>query len=96
MLKKKPQRTCVACRTKADKRDLVRIVLNPDGTVSVDPTGKAPGRGAYLCRNAECIKKELKAHRLSSGLKHKVTDEELASIADTILNSVPEEADGNE
>lgn len=96
MLKKRPQRTCVSCREKREKRDLVRIVLNKDGSVTVDPTGKAPGRGAYLCRNAECIKKELKAHRLANGLKHQVTEEELNAIADTILKSVPEQAEDDE
>jgi len=47
-----PQRTCVACRTTRDKRDLLRVVRAPDGSVSFDASGKAAGRGAYLCATA--------------------------------------------
>lgn len=49
-----PQRSCVACRTARAKRELVRIVRAPDGTVSIDQTGRAAGRGAYLCADAAC------------------------------------------
>lgn len=52
--KKLPQRTCVACRTIGGKRGLIRLVRRPDGSVAVDETGRLPGRGAYLCRKAEC------------------------------------------
>src|ERR671916_796064 len=47
-----PERTCVACRSPRPKRELVRVVRAPDGTVTVDDTGKKSGRGAYLCRRA--------------------------------------------
>jgi len=49
-----PTRTCVACRTARAKRDLVRVVRTPSGTVELDETGRANGRGAYLCRDAAC------------------------------------------
>ena len=49
-----PTRSCVACRTARPKRDLIRIVRSPDGEVAIDATGRAPGRGAYLCRDASC------------------------------------------
>ncbi|MCJ7711017.1 MAG: YlxR family protein [Chloroflexi bacterium] len=49
-----PERSCVACRSTRPKRDLVRVVRAPDGSVTVDPSGRAPGRGAYLCRDASC------------------------------------------
>ncbi len=49
-----PQRTCVICREKVDKRRLTRIVRTPDSGVVIDPTGKRNGRGAYLCDNPEC------------------------------------------
>ncbi|HEY5436233.1 MAG TPA: YlxR family protein [Candidatus Limnocylindrales bacterium] len=49
-----PERSCVACRTTHPKRELVRVVRAPDGSVAVDATGRAPGRGAYLCRDASC------------------------------------------
>jgi predicted RNA-binding protein YlxR (DUF448 family) len=50
----KPVRTCVACREEGLKADLVRLVRSPDGLLVVDPTGRAPGRGAYLHRDAAC------------------------------------------
>ena len=50
-----PTRSCVSCRQGHDKRDLLRIVRAPDGTVAYDPTGKANGRGAYVCHDETCI-----------------------------------------
>lgn len=67
--KKKPQRMCVSCRERRDKNDLIRVTLAEDGSLIYDPTGKLPGRGAYLCKNEKCISIELKAHRISKGLK---------------------------
>ena len=56
-LKKIPMRTCVVTKEKCEKRDLIRIVRTPDGEVIVDLTGKANGRGAYLKKEIEVIKK---------------------------------------
>ena len=84
-MKKKPQRMCVSCKTKADKKDLLRIVLQKDGEIAYDPTGRLPGRGSYLCRKEECIMIELKAKRLAKTLKHQMSDDELKQIADKIL-----------
>ena len=64
-----PQRTCVACRQTGAKRQLVRVVRAPDGSVSIDPTGKKSGRGAYLCDSPECWQAALKRGALSRGLK---------------------------
>lgn len=50
-----PRRRCVVCRTGAAKRTLHRIVRTPDGVVADDPSGHAPGRGAYLCGTAACM-----------------------------------------
>ncbi|MBM3495765.1 MAG: YlxR family protein [Armatimonadetes bacterium] len=50
-----PIRTCVGCRTAGDKRGLMRVVRTPDGPVAFDPTGRAAGRGAYLCADEKCI-----------------------------------------
>ncbi len=52
-----PQRSCIGCNTKKDKKDLIRIVKNKDGNISIDKTGKANGRGAYICNNVECLEK---------------------------------------
>ena len=91
-MKKKPQRSCVSCRTVRDKSDLLRVVVTPDGDVAYDPTGKLAGRGAYLCRNEECITAELKkAAKLSKGLKKPLTDEEIKELAKSLLESIMEE-----
>ena len=52
-----PLRMCIACREMKPKAEMTRVVRNADGEISSDPTGKAPGRGAYICSNAECLKK---------------------------------------
>lgn len=93
-MKKKPQRMCVSCKTKADKKDLLRIVLLPTGEVAYDPGGRLPGRGSYLCRKEECIMAELKAKRLAKALKAQVTDEELKQIAAKILEECKLDAGG--
>jgi len=64
-----PLRTCVACRTSGDKRGLLRVVRAPDGTVAVDPTGKASGRGAYVCASQDCIALAEKKRSLDRSLK---------------------------
>ena len=91
-MKKKPQRSCVSCRTVRDKSDLLRVVVTPDGDVAYDPTGKLAGRGAYLCRNEECITAELKkVAKLSKGLKKPLTEEEIKELAKSLLESIKEE-----
>ena len=59
MTKKKsvPMRTCIACREMKPKKEMLRVVKNADGDISVDVTGKAPGRGAYICNGDACLKK---------------------------------------
>ena len=64
-----PQRTCVACRQTNAKRQLVRVVRTPDGSVTIDPSGKRSGRGAYLCETAACWQAGLKRGVLSRALK---------------------------
>ena len=64
-----PQRTCVACRQTTIKRQLVRVVRAPDGSVSIDLSGKRSGRGAYLCSTSECWDAGLKRGVLSRALK---------------------------
>jgi predicted RNA-binding protein YlxR (DUF448 family) len=64
-----PQRTCVACRRTTAKRELVRIVRTPEGSVEVDPTGKRSGRGAYLCAAPDCWRLGVQKGRLDRALK---------------------------
>jgi len=70
-----PQRTCVACRAKRPKRELVRIVRAPNGDVAVDETGKRSGRGAYLCPTKECWQRALSEGHLNRALRVSLTNE---------------------
>jgi predicted RNA-binding protein YlxR (DUF448 family) len=63
-----PARSCVACRTVRPKRDLLRVVRSPSGEIAIDPTGRAAGRGAYVCRAAECIDNAIKKGALNRAL----------------------------
>lgn len=73
-MKKLPQRTCIGCNAQKDKKDLIRIVKNKEGEISLDKTGKAQGRGAYLCDNVECLEKAIKSRRLEKSFEMKIED----------------------
>ena len=75
-----PQRTCVACRRTAAKREFIRLVRTLESTVAVDPSGKKAGRGAYLCRDRRCWDLALRRGRLSSALKGHLTAGEIAAL----------------
>ncbi|HZT42513.1 MAG TPA: YlxR family protein [Chthonomonadaceae bacterium] len=72
-----PTRTCVACRATDEKRDLLRVVRQTDGSVCYDPRGKLSGRGAYVCANPACIALARKQKRLERSLKLAAIPEEL-------------------
>ena len=74
-MKKAPQRTCMGCNSKKDKKDLIRIVRNNQNEIIIDKTGKQEGRGAYICNNAECLEKIKKNKRLEKTLKAKISEE---------------------
>lgn len=75
-----PERTCAACRTQRAKRELVRLVRTADQAVKVDPTGKQPGRGAYLCRDPRCWTTALKRNALSGALKTELRAEDREAL----------------
>ena len=75
MQKKIPQRQCMGCRERKAKRELIRVVRGPDGTVSLDFGGKANGRGAYLCLNPQCLQKAQKAKALERSLEVSIPDQ---------------------
>ena len=75
MAKKIPMRMCVGCRTMKEKRSLVRVVRREDGTAALDLTGRMNGRGAYICPDAECLKKAIKSRALERALDISVSDE---------------------
>jgi len=89
-----PQRTCVACRRTTAKRELVRIVRTPQGTVEIDPTGKKSGRGAYLCKAQQCWQLVLKKGRLDNALKAKLTPQEKEALLE-YAHSLPIPGEGD-
>ena len=74
-VKKIPQRQCVGCREMKDKKSLLRVVKSPEGDVSLDFVGKKPGRGAYVCRDPQCLKKARKSRALDRMLEVSIPDE---------------------
>ena len=75
MPKKIPMRQCVGCREMKPKRELMRIVRSPEGAIALDTTGKSSGRGVYICRSAECLKKARKSNSLSRSLETPIPEE---------------------
>ena len=75
MQKKIPQRQCMGCRERKNKRDMIRVVRKTDGEVSLDFSGKLSGRGAYICPDAACLKKARKAKSLDRSLEVTIPEE---------------------
>ena len=73
--RKEPIRMCTGCREGKPKKELVRVVKNADGEISVDLTGKKSGRGAYICKSVQCLKAARKAHSLERAFECKISDE---------------------
>ena len=71
---------CLGCREMKPKSELTRVVKAPDGEVSIDLTGKKPGRGAYVCSNEACHKRIIKSNAFSRAFKVKVPDEIIEEI----------------
>ena len=84
--KKIPARQCIGCMTSRPKKELVRVVRSPEGEVSLDLIGKKPGRGAYICRNIECLKKARKTKRLARVLECEIPEAVYAEMEETLQN----------
>ena len=80
--KKIPMRMCVGCREMKEKRDLIRIVRTPEGNTLLDPTGKRSGRGAYVCRSADCLRKAIRQKQLERQLEITMTEEVTQALTD--------------
>lgn len=85
-----PLRSCIACREKHPKRELIRVVRCPEGTFEIDPKGKLAGRGAYFCRNQQCWEEALQPGRLSQALKCRVSAEDVAVLKTRALAQMEE------
>ena len=88
MEKKVPLRKCLGCMSSFPKKDLVRVLKTPEGTVVIDLSGKKSGRGAYICKNAACLKKAIKSKRIQSNLE--------VEIPETVTIELEKELTSNE
>lgn len=87
MQKKIPMRQCVGCNTSKPKKELVRVVKAPTGEISVDLTGKKPGRGAYICPDPACLAKAQKKKALERGFEVAIPQEVYQSLAQQLADA---------
>jgi hypothetical protein len=85
-MKSQPQRTCMGCNSKKDKKDLIRIVKNKENQISIDKTGKQQGRGAYICDDIQCLEKVIKSKRLEKIFDMKISEEIYENLRGVILD----------
>ena len=85
-MKKIPQRTCMGCNEKKDKKELIRIVKSSIGEVNIDKTGKMHGRGAYICDKQECLEKAIKTKRIERIFETKIEDEIYEKLRRVIID----------
>ena len=93
MPKKIPMRMCVGCREMKPKKELLRVVRSPQGEVSLDPTGKKAGRGAYVCYSPDCLHRALKQRQLDRALETKpeeAANEQLTATMQRLLQTKEE------
>ena len=86
-MKKIPMRQCVGCREMKPKKELVRVVKSPEGTISLDLKGKAPGRGAYVCHSKECLRRAIKSNALARGFETAIPQE----VYDLLMEQMEED-----
>jgi hypothetical protein len=87
--RKIPLRVCIGCQEKKVKKELVRVVRTPEGSIILDLTGKKPGRGAYICPLQSCLQKAIKGKRLEKNLQMPVSSE-LVNAISAMLENEPE------
>ena len=83
--KKIPERMCVACREKKPKKEMIRVVRTAEGTLAIDETGKAPGRGAYICPTLECLERARKTNAIGRAIECSVSEEAYEGLKRSIL-----------
>lgn len=85
--KKIPMRMCLGCGEMKPKRELIRAVKSNEGEISLDLTGKKNGRGAYICKNAECLRLARKGRRFEKSFQCKISDEVYDSMESELLEN---------
>ncbi|WP_434511649.1 RNase P modulator RnpM [Desulfitobacterium sp. AusDCA] len=86
-VRKIPMRMCLGCQEMKPKKELVRIVRTPEGTVELDPTGKRNGRGAYICPQVECLKAAVKGNRFQKALDIALSPELIQELEGKLADS---------
>ncbi len=81
-----PMRKCTGCNEMKPKKELVRVVRSPEGEISLDLTGKKPGRGAYVCRDAKCLSTARKAKRFERAFSCEIPDEVYERMEEELKN----------
>lgn len=84
--KKLPLRMCTGCGEHKQKRELIRVVKSPQGDISLDLTGRKPGRGAYICPQPECLQKARKARRLERAFSCQIPDSVYDAMEEELKN----------
>lgn len=84
-MKKIPQRTCMGCNVKKDKKELIRIVKNKSGEINIDKTGKMQGRGAYICNDVKCLDSVIKSKRLEKALEATIDEDVYQKLRGVII-----------
>ena len=95
--RKIPMRMCVGCGEMRPKRELIRVVKQPEGTIVLDDTGKRSGRGAYICRSMNCLKAARKSRRLEKSFSCRIEDAIYAALEEQMLaceQTSPQENEG--
>lgn len=85
--RKIPFRKCTGCQQLKDKRDMIRVVRNKEGEVFIDTTGRAHGRGAYVCSNKACLQKAVENRGLNRSFKSEVPKE----VYQKLLEEIPDD-----
>ena len=89
--KKTPERKCVGCGNPFPKKELIRVVRTPEGSIELDFVGKKSGRGAYVCRNIECLVKARKAKRLERSLNTSIPEDVSAALEAELMQYAAKE-----
>jgi predicted RNA-binding protein YlxR (DUF448 family) len=89
-----PVRTCIGCKCKKPKKEMIRIIRTPDGKIEIDKTGKKSGRGAYLCGDVKCLDIAFRENRLNKSLKQDIPLQTLDELRKAFLKNIGENIDG--
>lgn len=84
-MRKIPKRTCIGCKQQKEKGDLIRVVRNKQGEITIDKIGKVSGRGAYICDNKECLERAIKSKGLEKSFEIKIEEDVYESLRGVII-----------